>query len=108
MKMQDEVLIENKLVTAIIAFYELPDREKAKTFVKEAFSRYCEEKNLNRKEVFDFVEKCLKNMAEFNKNIDPELVENLDKIVLTERERTTKKSSKKPRSRAKSDDDDAR
>ena len=107
MNMQDQVLIENKLLTALLTFYEFPDREKAELFMREAFATYCEERNLKRKEVYSFLRSRIKSMAEFNRNIDPKLADELGRIVLTEKERG-KKSPQKPKPKARNDDDDAR
>ena len=108
LSMQDQVLIENKLIPATLTFYELPDREKAEIYIREFFAKYCEGRNLDRKAVCSFMRQRIKEMSEFNKNIDSELADKLGLMVLTDAERGKKKSAKKPTARKKSDDDEAR
>ena len=108
LSMQDQVLIENKLIPATLTFYELPDQEKAEIFIREFFARYCEERNLDRKAVYTFMRQRLKEMSEFNKSVDPKLADKLRSVVLTESERKNEKRTRKSTARGKSDDDDAR
>ncbi len=105
LSMQDQVLIENKLLPAILTFYELPDREKAEIFVREFFAKYCEERNLDRKAVYSFLQQRIKGMSEFNKNISPKLADELGSIVLTEKERGKARNPRTPKAKRKNADD---
>ena len=108
LSMQDQVLIENKLIPATLTFYELPDGEKAELFIREFFTKYCEERNLDKKAVYLFMRQRLKEMSEFNKNVDPKLAVKLRSMVLTESERKNQKRTRKSTARGENDDDDVR
>ena len=60
---REKVLIENELYDRIQVFFELDDKKIAKQYAKEYFDKFCDEYNLDKMEVFNY----LKELLESNK-----------------------------------------
>ena len=56
-----KTLIENKLCYALRVFHDLDDKERRNAMSKDFFWKFCQENNLDPKEVFEIIEKDLKD-----------------------------------------------
>ena len=108
LSLHDRAIIEMTLLEEILLLNENPDEKNREATIRAHFADFCERKNLNRKEVFRLLKERLKGELDIHRKMDPKLYTDLDRIVLTEEERSKKNVPKRSKSKAKEDDDDAR